>query len=89
MKIERKEKVNPIPAMTLEIGDGFEFEERIYMVVGISTLEAECPDCGSCMGGDEIFCRYNSVIAICFNDDCIYRFTDEIVTPIKLKVVEM
>ena len=89
MKIERKEKVNPIPAMALEIGDGFEFEERIYMVVGISTLEAECPDCGNCMDGDDIFCRYNSVIAICFNNDCIYKFTDEIVMPIKLKVVEM
>lgn len=89
MKIERKEKVNPIPAMTLEIGDCFEFEEGVFMVVEVSTLEAECPECGSCMDGDEIFCRYSSIVAVCFDDNCVYKFTNEIVTPIKLKVVEV
>lgn len=89
MKIERKEKVNPVPAITLESGDCFEFEEGSYMVVEISTLDAECPECDSCMDGDDIFCRHNSVVAICFDDNCIYKFTNEIVTPIELKVVEV
>lgn len=89
MKIERKEKVNPIPAMTLEIGDGFEFKEGIYMVVEVCTLEAECPECGIGVDGDAIFCRYDSVVAVCFDDNCVYKFTNEIVTPIKLKVVEV
>jgi hypothetical protein len=89
MKVERKEKVVPIPAITLESGDCFEFEEGTYMVIEVCTLEAECPECGVGVDGDDIFCRYSSVIAICFNDDCIYKFTDEIVMPIKLKVVEM
>lgn len=89
MKIERKEKANPIPVMTFESGDCFEFEEGIYMVVEICTLKAGCPECGGCMDDDEIFSHYNSTIAICFNDNCLYQFTNEIVTPIKLKVAEM
>lgn len=90
MKVERKEKINPIPAMALESGDCFEFEEGIYMVVEVSTLEAECPRCGVCMDGDDVFsCYNNSIVAICFDDNCVYKFTNEIVTPIKLKVVEV
>jgi hypothetical protein len=89
MKIERKEKVNPIPVMALEIGDCFEFEEGVYMTVEISTLDAVCPECDSCMDGDVVFCSYNSIVAVCFDDNCVYKFTNEIVTPIKLKVVEM
>lgn len=89
MKVERKEKVNPIPAITLESGDCFEFEEGTYMVVEVCTLEAECPECGVGVDGDDIFCRYDSVVAVCFDDNCVYKFTNEIVTPIKLKVVEV
>ena len=89
MKIERKEKVNPILVITLESGDCFEFEEGTYMVVEVCTLGAECPECGVGVDGDDIFCRYDSVVAVCFDDNCVYKFTNEIVTPIKLKVVEV
>jgi hypothetical protein len=89
MKVERKEKVNPIPAITLESGDCFEFEEGIYMVIEVCTLDAVCPECDSYMDGDVAFCSYNSVVAVCFDDNCAYKFTNEIVTPIKLKVVEV
>lgn len=89
MKVERKEKVNPIPVMALENGDCFEFEEGVYMVVEVSTLDAVCPECDSYMDGDVAFCSYNSIVAVCFDDNCVYKFTNEIVTPIKLKVVEV
>jgi hypothetical protein len=90
MKVERKEKVDPVLAMTLESGDCFEFEEGVYMVVEVSTLEAECPECGIYIDGDEMFRFYsNSVAAICFDDNCVYKFSTEKVNPIKLKVVEV
>ena len=60
------------------------------MVVEVSTLDAECPECGVLMDGDDFFRFYNSsVAAVCFDDNCIYKFSNESVTPIELKVVEV
>ena len=89
MKIERKEKVCSIVAYSLEIGDCFEYEDGVFMVVDLCNLEAECPECENHWDGDDAFATYNSVITVCFNDSYVYRFTTEMVNPIKLKVVEM
>ena len=91
MIIERKSKIEPVFLSTLDYGDCFEYNEEIFMVIGLYMIDGRCPNCNSLVSSNDLFKLKDSIIVVELSDDygCVYSFNNIKVTPIKLKAVEV
>ena len=89
MKIERKvserASISSIP-----IGDCFLYGGSIFMRVGYSGLELECPECDCELDADDLFCnRGAGYLAVDLCNGKLYQFSYIDVIPIEMKAVEV
>lgn len=90
MRVERKERTENVGVDELSIGTCFEYDESIYMLVDLSELETRCSSCNDYLNFDTLLREEeNAVAAVSLENGWVYSFTDEIVTPLKFKLVEV
>lgn len=90
MKIERKPITKKTDIFNICIGDCFIFDDSVFMRVGYSALELECPDCNCGIDADDLFCNTGpGYVAVDLINGELYQFQFEEVTPIEMKVVEV
>ena len=90
MKIERKPINKKTNIFNINIGECFTFDDSVFMRVGYSALELECPDCDCGIDADDLFCNTGTgYVAVDLINGELYQFQFEEVTPIEMKVVEV
>lgn len=91
MRVERKERTENVSVNELSAGACFEYNDSIYMLVDLSELDNRCPSCNDYLNFDALLQDDAEVAAVALSggNGWVYSFTDEIVTPLNFKLVEV